>query len=153
MYREFDEDEITTIKAYMDTPAYKAALSESNYLRAYRLSKIIEDSESHEPFLLLQSALWYGKTDSSVQALYRKELSAMLPKFSDEDRPFWMAGASFQAWKNKEKERAQQLLKNARASADSKNEYLMGYIQHLDDCYSGQLSSDVCSATSKIPQK
>jgi len=53
MYRDFDDDEIKTIKAFMKTKAYKEALSESPYIRAYLLSKEIESSESQESFFLI----------------------------------------------------------------------------------------------------
>jgi len=153
MYREFNDDEIKKITAFMKTKAYKDALSETPYYRAYLLSKEIESSESQESFFLIQNALWYGKNTSQISELYQTELDETLPKFDEGDRPFWLAAGSFEHWLSDNVEKAKQRLQDAKSLAAPENEYLARYLQRLDDCYSGNLKAEDCVSTATIPRK
>ena len=153
MYREFTEDEVKNIEAFMKTNAYKDALDEPLFLRAYHLSKTLEDDESVEPFFLLQSAIWYGENSPEISDLYQKELQQARSGIDEADLPFWLAAASFEAWTREDVEAAKQGLQDAKSHADPENEYLGRYIARLDACYKGDLSGDDCLATTEIPDE
>lgn len=153
MYRDFNDAEIKNIETFMQTKAYKTALTEPAYVRAYHLAKIIEDEKSLEPFLLLQSAVWYNQSNSQISNLYEKELQQARLNMDKEDLPFWLAAGSFEAWSHQDIERAKQRLQDAKTHADPENEYLGRYIKRLDGCYKGDLSDDECSSNTAIPRK
>ena len=153
MYRDFTDDEVKRITAFMDSNEYKDALDEPVYLRAYLLSKTLEDDESLEPFILLQSAIWYGQTSPQISDLYDKALQQAKSSMDKDDLPFWLAAASFEAWSNQDFEKAKQRLQDAKSHADPENEYLGRYIKRLNQCFSGNLTGEDCLATTEIPRK
>jgi len=153
MYRDFNDDEVKTITAFMKTKAYKDALTESPYFRAYLLSKEIENSESQESFFLIQNALWYGKNTSQISDIYQTELDETLPKFDEDNRPFWLAAGSFQNWVSGDVEKAKQRLQDAKSIADSDNKFLDRYLKRLDDCFSRNLEGEDCASRATIPRK
>lgn len=153
IYKDFSDDEIEKITAFMETDSYQNVSKDSHYLRAYLLSKEIEGEDSQERFFILQQGLWYGTEDKAeLSEIYQAELDKINSKFDERDRPFWLAAGAFDAWSHGKTERALQLLLDARSLAEADNAYLQGYLNRLDACFRGNIDQDVCTASTKIPR-
>jgi hypothetical protein len=137
LYREFDEDEIEMLTAFVSSETYLAFRDKSPYLRAHAVEKHLEGEDGQSAFWVLQQGLWYDRdallAEPGVIDVYFEEALREKGRMSAEDKPYLLAAIAYQLAGAGRDADAEVWLAEARAVSDG-SDFLNQYITSVSNC-------------------
>ena len=151
LYKEFSEDELAFLRAFMVSETYDSMVDGSRYYMAYIIERQLQNEGPGAPFWLLLQGLWYDPENSFSDPYYLQEFlteaRSEINRESSENRAYVQSIAAFAYMKTGDFEAARALMQ---AADIADIPFLQAYHGAIEACMV-DASSEFCDPGALIP--
>lgn len=155
LYKEFSEEDLERLKAYIETDGYAALKGQSRFYLAYKIEQFLDGSDKAEEFWLLLQGLWDDtdsllKDDDYMQLLRAASVEGA-KALGPESEPYYLAMMVYFNGLSGQKTLAQEQLAQMKLSSEMSQAFFADYVAAIEACLTGE-NTGLCDPNALIPE-